>query len=243
MTLPSLATRMNGVRSPRRDSSSSAASWLNRSSKPAGSSPALDSNGRFDQYDVANSSASTPTQRVRAGRSRVRVRPVPAAGAVSRVQLPAPLSAPPSATTIGTAVSATIGTTVSATIGTAVATLAGTAVSTTVAAGTGTAVSTTIGTAVVARAAIGGSGRHVVVVECHVFLHLERRRSAPLRTLASRGKGQTFAVHRSSGAHSLMASSTCRKAIRSAPSSQARASAVWATNSTRRRTSRAGPRR
>jgi hypothetical protein len=47
----------------------------------------------------------------------------------------------------------------------------------------------------VARATVGRRCRHVVVVECHVFLHLERRRSALHRTLASEGSGKPWRLN------------------------------------------------
>ena len=62
-TLPSLAIRMNGVRSARSVSSSSAAAGENRSAKSRGSDPAAECSGPVAQYFRANTSGGTQTQR------------------------------------------------------------------------------------------------------------------------------------------------------------------------------------
>ena len=74
-TAPSLAIRRNGVRRPRRDSSSSTAGRSSRSEKELPVSAARVSSGRRDQYSSAKTCGSRLVHRRRAGRSSCSARP------------------------------------------------------------------------------------------------------------------------------------------------------------------------
>jgi hypothetical protein len=84
---PCLTRRMNGVRSPRLESSSSTASSEKRSAKPWGRVAAGEKSGSTPQYASANSRSGTERRRRRAGRSTPTARPA-GSPATIRCRLP-----------------------------------------------------------------------------------------------------------------------------------------------------------